>query len=192
MALLTSASVAACRLGSRRSGVTASARSSSVSVSAMRPPHRGHQRQYEQRPAHGPVVARLRRHRERSRRRPRPAFSGSPKLLVRTRGEHEQPGAVPGGDPGRSQRPVQRSDGLRDRPALIRHWASVQCRSPTRSGSTACASAWLGDLLGPGCIAETVEGISEPDRQTVMLGRAGPGSPRPRAGGVPPPPGAPG
>ena len=104
------------------------------------PLHRGHQRQHVQRPAHGPVVARLRRRRQR-------AGGDLARLLdlaevaVRPRGEHEQPGAVPGRDPGRGQRPVQRGQGLRGQPASIRHCASVQCRSTSRSGSAACSSA---------------------------------------------------
>ena len=76
------------------------------------PLHPGHQRQHVQRPAHGPVVARLRRRRERTGGDPARLLDLA-EVAVRPRGEHEQPGAVPGGDAGRGQRPVQRGQGLR-------------------------------------------------------------------------------
>ena len=65
-------------------------------------------------------------------------------VAVRPRREHEQPGAVPGRDPRRGQRPVQRGQGLREparpHPALRQRPVQVD---RARSGSTACASARL-------------------------------------------------
>ena len=137
--------------------------------------HRGHERQHVQRPAHGPVVARLRRRRER-------AGGDLARLLdlaevdVRPRGEHEQPGAVPGRDPGRSQRPVQRGQGLRGRAGQHAALRQRPVQVHEEIGLGGVLQRAVRHLLGLGPVTDAVEGVGEPAGQPAVLGRAGRGA----------------
>jgi hypothetical protein len=95
---------------------------------------------------------------------------------VRPRREHEQPGAVPGRDPGRSQRPVQGGQKLRGpagQHAALRQ-RPVQVNEEIRVDDM--HQRVVRHLLRPGHIADAVESVSEPAHQSVMLGRASRGA----------------
>ena len=139
------------------------------------PLHRGHQRQHVQRPAHGPVVARLRRRRERAGG-DLAGLLDLAEVAVRPRGEHEQPGAVPGRDPGRSQRPVQRGQrlrGLAGQHAALRQ-RPVQVHEEIGLGGMLQRA--VRHLLGRCPVADTVEGVGEPAGQPAVPGRASRGT----------------
>ena len=79
-----------------------------------------------------------------------------------------------------------------NRPASVRHWASVQCRSTSRSGSAVAARPRLSDPLRLGRVADPVQGLGEAAGQAVVLAASRPAISRPRAAGVPRRPGGPG
>ena len=111
-------------------------------------------------PADGPVIGGLGRLGERGRGDPPASRSG------RVRGGpgdgHQQPGPVPGGDPRLGQGLVQRGQRLRESP-LPAALGQGPVQVHEEIGSLVVASPG-GHLLGPGRIADAVEGLGE--RQT--------------------------
>ena len=97
-------------------------------------------------------------------------------VAVRPRGEHEQPGPVPGRDPGRGQRPVQRGQGLR---GLARQHAALRQR-PVQVhqdiGLGGVLQRAVRHLLGRGPVADAVQGVGQPAGQPAVPGRAGRGA----------------
>ena len=139
------------------------------------PLHAGHDRQHVQCPGHGPVVGRLRGRLERAGGDPARLLDLA-EVQLRARGEHQQPGAVPGRDPGRGQRPVQGGQRLRGRArqhAALRQ-RPVQVLDDVGLGGVLQRAAR--HLLGLGQVADAVEGVGEPAGQPAVPGRDGRGT----------------
>ena len=100
----------------------------------------------------------------------RSAFSTS-QVAVRPRGAHEQPGAVPGRDPGRRQRPVQRGQGLRG--LAGQHAAQRQrpVQVDEEIGLEGVLERAVRYLLGRKPVPDAVEGVGESAGQPAMPGR---------------------
>ena len=131
------------------------------------PASRGHERQHMQEPARGPVIARLRRRLQRGVRDPAGRFEFA-EVAVCPRGEHEQPGPVPGRQARSGQRLAecrQRFGGgagqhpaLRSRPVQVHQQIGL-------GGVLQCAG---GHLLGAGPVTDAIEGVGEPAGQPAV------------------------
>ncbi len=140
------------------------------------PLHPGHDRQHVQRPGHGPVVGRLGGRLERAGGHPAGLLDLA-EVQVRPRGEHQQPGAVPGRDPGRGQRlgPARPATPRPSPPAC--GTAPASSAGPrARSGSAAYSSARLATCSASASVAHPVEGVGEPAGQPAVPDRAGRGA----------------
>ena len=133
------------------------------------PARRGHQRHHEQRPAHGPVVACLRRRRERVAAT-RPAFSTS--LLLRcvraasTSSRARCRAEIPGEASARSSE-------ARDSARLPGQHAALGQRPVQiheEIGLGGVLQRAVGHLLGRGPVTDAVEGVGEPAGQPVRAG----------------------
>ena len=100
-----------------------------------------------------------------------PPETAQPLADVRPRGEDEQPGTVPGRNAGRSQRLVQRRQGLRGQAG--QH--AALCQRPVQVheqvGHGGMLQRMVRHLLGPCPVTEAVKGIGEPTGQPAVLGR---------------------
>ena len=95
---------------------------------------------------------------------------------MRPRGEHQQPGTVPGRDAGGGQRPVQHGHRLRGparQHAALRQ-CPVQVHQDIRLGGM--LERAVGHLLGRRPVTHPVQGVGEPAGQPAVLRRAGRGT----------------
>ena len=135
------------------------------------PLHPGHDRQHVQRPAHRPVVARLRGHLQRGGG-DLAGFLRIAPVAVRACREHQQPRAVPVGDSRRIQGTLQRGQRLREladpHPALRQRPVQVD----EQIGLDRMGQRPAGHLFGLRRVADPVEGVREAAHQEVMVRRA--------------------